>query len=80
MLQALVRRTYVSMVRQRRDQSVLALGRSGTGKTTACMSFVQELLKQAGTAGGSVTGEECTHNALLQVPCVSQHQKTGNHS
>uniref|UniRef100_A0A8C9W259 Myosin XVIIIB n=1 Tax=Scleropages formosus TaxID=113540 RepID=A0A8C9W259_SCLFO len=47
-LQALVRRTYVAMVSQRRDQSVLALGRSGTGKTSVCTTFAQELLRHAG--------------------------------
>lgn len=59
-LQALVRRVYVSMVGQRRDQTLVALGRSGSGKTTSCQSFSQELLKQAGTAGGSLTCE-CIH-------------------
>lgn len=39
------------MVGQRRDQSVVALGRSGTGKTTLCQAFALELLKHAGTAG-----------------------------
>ncbi|XP_072570134.1 unconventional myosin-XVIIIb isoform X2 [Paramormyrops kingsleyae] len=80
-LQALVRRTYVSMVRQRRDQSVVALGRSGTGKTTACVSFVQELLKQAGTAGGSVTAEklQSVFTVLRSFGCVSsQHSEASS--
>lgn len=68
-LQALVRRVYVSMVGQRRDQTLVALGRCGTGKTTTCQSFSQELLKQAGTAGGSLTCEwiHCSvYNLKLQ--------------
>ncbi|XP_048876504.1 LOW QUALITY PROTEIN: unconventional myosin-XVIIIb-like [Brienomyrus brachyistius] len=80
-LQALARRTYVSMVRQRRDQSVVALGRSGTGKTTACVSFMQELLKQAGTAGSSVTAEklQSVFTVLRSFGCVSsQHSEASS--
>ncbi|KAL1266200.1 hypothetical protein QQF64_001875 [Cirrhinus molitorella] len=72
-LQALVRRVYVSMVGQRRDQTLVALGRSGTGKTTSCQSFSQELLKQAGTAGGSLTLErlQSVFTVLRSFGCVS---------
>ncbi|XP_043087441.1 unconventional myosin-XVIIIb-like [Puntigrus tetrazona] len=72
-LQALVRRVYVSMVGQRRDQTLVALGRSGTGKTASCQSFSQELLKQAGTAGGSLTLErlQAVFTVLRSFGCVS---------
>ncbi|XP_051539744.1 unconventional myosin-XVIIIb-like isoform X2 [Myxocyprinus asiaticus] len=73
-LQALVRRVYVSMVGHRaRDQTLVALGRSGTGKTTSCQSFSQELLKQAGTAGGSLTLErlQAVFTVLRSFGCVS---------
>uniref|UniRef100_A0A672RBB2 Unconventional myosin-XVIIIb-like n=1 Tax=Sinocyclocheilus grahami TaxID=75366 RepID=A0A672RBB2_SINGR len=72
-LQALVRRVYVSMVGQRRDQTLVALGRSGTGKTTSCQSFSQELLKQAGTAGGSLTLErlQAVFTVLRSFGCVN---------
>ncbi|XP_067289283.1 unconventional myosin-XVIIIb-like isoform X2 [Pseudorasbora parva] len=72
-LQALVRRVYVSMVGQRRDQTLVALGRSGTGKTTSCQSFSQELLKQAGTAGGCLTLErlQAVFTVLRSFGCVS---------
>uniref|UniRef100_A0A671LSV4 Unconventional myosin-XVIIIb-like n=1 Tax=Sinocyclocheilus anshuiensis TaxID=1608454 RepID=A0A671LSV4_9TELE len=72
-LQALVRRVYVSMVGQRKDQTLVALGRSGTGKTTSCQSFSQELLKQAGTAGGSLTLErlQAVFTVLRSFGCVS---------
>uniref|UniRef100_A0A7N8XDA5 Myosin XVIIIB n=1 Tax=Mastacembelus armatus TaxID=205130 RepID=A0A7N8XDA5_9TELE len=43
-LPALVKRVYVSMVGTRRDQCVCAVGRSGTGKTTACQAFTHALL------------------------------------
>lgn len=54
---ALVKRVYVSLVGTRRDHSVCAVGRSGTGKTTACQTFTHALLKQAGTSGENVSGE-----------------------
>lgn len=49
-LRSLVQKVYMSMLGQRRDQSVVAMGRSGTGKTTLCQAFASELLKHAGTA------------------------------
>ncbi|KAJ8339533.1 hypothetical protein SKAU_G00363190 [Synaphobranchus kaupii] len=72
-LQALVKRVYVSMVGQRRDQSVVPMGRSGTGKTTSCLSFTQELLKQAGTAGDSLSPErlQAVFTVLRSFGCVS---------
>ncbi|XP_017549245.1 unconventional myosin-XVIIIb isoform X1 [Pygocentrus nattereri] len=72
-LQALVRRVYLSMVGLRKDQSVVALGRSGTGKTTSCQAFAQELLKQAGTAGDSLTLErlQAVFTVLRSFGCVS---------
>lgn len=54
----------MSMVGQRRDQSVVALGRSGTGKTTLCQAFAQELLKHAGTAGENFTCEFIFHTLM----------------
>lgn len=57
-LAALVKRVYVSMVGTRRDHSVCAVGRSGTGKTTACQAFALALLKQAGAAAGNISGED----------------------
>ncbi|KAM6902590.1 unconventional myosin-XVIIIb isoform 1-T2 [Xenentodon cancila] len=72
-LVALVRRVYVSMVGSRRDQSVCALGRSGTGKTTACQAFTLALLKQAGAAGLNVSVErvQAMFTILKSFGCVS---------
>uniref|UniRef100_A0AAR2KW74 Myosin motor domain-containing protein n=1 Tax=Pygocentrus nattereri TaxID=42514 RepID=A0AAR2KW74_PYGNA len=69
-LQALVRRVYLSMVGLRKDQSVVALGRSGTGKTTSCQAFAQELLKQAGTAG-DMERLQAVFTVLRSFGCVS---------
>nr|XP_029501579.1 unconventional myosin-XVIIIb-like [Oncorhynchus nerka] len=75
-LAALVRRVYVSMVGTRKDQSVCAVGRSGTGKTTSCQAFTHTLLKQAGTAGDSISVEriQAVFTILRSFGCVSsQH-------
>uniref|UniRef100_A0A3Q2CNT6 Myosin motor domain-containing protein n=1 Tax=Cyprinodon variegatus TaxID=28743 RepID=A0A3Q2CNT6_CYPVA len=44
-LAALVKRVYLSLVGTRRDHSVCALGRSGTGKTTTCQAFTHFVLQ-----------------------------------
>ncbi|XP_017287758.1 unconventional myosin-XVIIIb isoform X2 [Kryptolebias marmoratus] len=75
-LAALVKRVYLSMVGTRRDHSVCAVGRSGTGKTTACQAFTQALLKQAGTTGQSISLErvQAMFTILRSFGCVSsQH-------
>ncbi|KAG7234238.1 hypothetical protein INR49_005477 [Caranx melampygus] len=72
-LSALVKRVYVSMVGSRRDHSVCAVGRSGTGKTTACQSFTHALLKQAGTTGDNISVErvQAMFTVLRSFGCVS---------
>ncbi|XP_038590165.1 unconventional myosin-XVIIIb-like isoform X2 [Micropterus salmoides] len=75
-LSALVKRVYVSMVGTRRDHSVCAVGRSGTGKTTACQAFTHALLKQAGTTGEKISMErvQAMFTVLRSFGCVSsQH-------
>ncbi|XP_026153200.1 unconventional myosin-XVIIIb isoform X2 [Mastacembelus armatus] len=75
-LPALVKRVYVSMVGTRRDQCVCAVGRSGTGKTTACQAFTHALLRQAGTTGDSMSAErvQAVFTILRSFGCVSsQH-------
>ncbi|TNM92062.1 hypothetical protein fugu_019074 [Takifugu bimaculatus] len=75
-LAALVKRVHVSMVGSRRDHSVCAVGRSGTGKTAACQAFTHALLKQAGTAGEKMSVERvhAMFTVLRSFGCVSsQH-------
>ncbi|XP_041815696.1 unconventional myosin-XVIIIb-like isoform X2 [Chelmon rostratus] len=75
-LAALVKRVYVSMVGTRRDHSVCAVGRSGTGKTTACQAFTHALLKQAGTTGEKISVErlQAMFTVMKSFGCVSsQH-------
>uniref|UniRef100_A0A3Q4GG27 Unconventional myosin-XVIIIb-like n=1 Tax=Neolamprologus brichardi TaxID=32507 RepID=A0A3Q4GG27_NEOBR len=71
-LAALVKRVYMSMVGTRRDHSVCALGRSGTGKTTACQTFTHALIKQAGTAGKNMMERvQAMFTILRSFGCVS---------
>ncbi|TMS08103.1 Unconventional myosin-XVIIIb [Larimichthys crocea] len=80
-LAALVKRVYVSMVGTRRDHSVCAMGRSGTGKTTACQAFTHTLLKQAGTTGEKISVErvQAMFTILKSFGCVSsQHSDTSS--
>uniref|UniRef100_H3D7U1 Myosin motor domain-containing protein n=1 Tax=Tetraodon nigroviridis TaxID=99883 RepID=H3D7U1_TETNG len=75
-LAALVKRVHVSMVGSRRDHSVCAVGRSGTGKTAACQAFTHALLRQAGTAGENMSVERvhAMFTVLRSFGCVSsQH-------
>ncbi|XP_042372413.1 unconventional myosin-XVIIIb-like, partial [Plectropomus leopardus] len=75
-LAALVKRVYVSMVGTRRDHTVCALGRSGTGKTTTCQAFTLGLLKQAGTTRERISVErvQAMFTILRSFGCVSsQH-------
>ncbi|XP_071322123.1 unconventional myosin-XVIIIb-like isoform X2 [Trachinotus anak] len=80
-LAALVKRVYVSLVGTRRDHSVCAVGRSGTGKTTACQAFTLTLLKQAGTTGENISVErvQAMFTILRSFGCVSsQHSDTSS--
>ncbi|TTK47635.1 Unconventional myosin-XVIIIb [Bagarius yarrelli] len=72
-LQALVQNVYMSMVGKRKDQSVVTLGRSGTGKTTLCQAFARQLLKHADTAGENLTLErlQAMFTVLHSFGCVS---------
>ncbi|XP_069369358.1 unconventional myosin-XVIIIb isoform X2 [Paralichthys olivaceus] len=80
-LAALVKRVYVSMVGSRRDHSVCAVGRSGTGKTTVCQAFTNALLKQAGTTGENLSVErvQAMFTVLKSFGCVSsQHSDSSS--
>ncbi|XP_075949816.1 unconventional myosin-XVIIIb [Anarhichas minor] len=72
-LAALVKRVYVSMVGTRRDHSVCAVGRSGTGKTTVCQAFTLALLRQAGMTGEKISVDrvQAMFTILRSFGCVS---------
>ncbi|XP_069038059.1 unconventional myosin-XVIIIb isoform X2 [Lepisosteus oculatus] len=61
----LAQRLYGAMLRQRKDQTLVSLGRSGAGKTTGCQDVAEELIRHAGTAGSIVTVEKL--KAVLTV-------------
>nr|XP_057913691.1 unconventional myosin-XVIIIb-like isoform X2 [Doryrhamphus excisus] len=72
-LAAMVKQVYVSVVGNRRDHCVCTMGRSGTGKTTACHAFTLALLRQAGTAGPNMSVErvQAMFSVLRSFGCVT---------
>lgn len=53
---SLAQRAYWALLSQRRDQSIVALGRSGAGKTTCCEQVLEYLVGMAGSVDGRVSG------------------------
>ncbi|XP_037672909.1 unconventional myosin-XVIIIb [Choloepus didactylus] len=57
-ISSLAQRAYWAMLSQRRDQSIVALGRSGAGKTTCCERVLEHLVGLAGSVDGRVSVEK----------------------
>ncbi|XP_062942930.1 unconventional myosin-XVIIIb isoform X2 [Cynocephalus volans] len=55
---SLAQRAYWALLSQRRDQSIVALGRSGSGKTTCCQQVLEHLVGMAGSVDGRVSVEK----------------------
>uniref|UniRef100_A0A7N5JZV1 Myosin XVIIIB n=1 Tax=Ailuropoda melanoleuca TaxID=9646 RepID=A0A7N5JZV1_AILME len=55
---SLAQRAYWALLSQRRDQSIVALGRSGSGKTTCCEQVLEHLVAMAGSMDGRVSVEK----------------------
>lgn len=53
---SLAQRAYWALLTQRRDQSIVVLGRSGAGKTTCCKQVLEHLVGMAGSVDGNVSG------------------------
>lgn len=53
---SLAQRAYWALLSQRRDQSIVALGRSGAGKTTCCEQVLEHLVGMAGSVDSRVSG------------------------
>ncbi|XP_069850333.1 unconventional myosin-XVIIIb [Dipodomys merriami] len=51
---SLAQRAYWALLSQRRDQSIVALGRSGAGKTACCQQVLEHLVEMAGGVDGRV--------------------------
>lgn len=54
---AVAQAAYRGLLTTRQDQSVVLLGRSGSGKTTNCQHLVQYLVSIAGSTGKIFSGE-----------------------
>ncbi|XP_023369088.1 unconventional myosin-XVIIIb isoform X1 [Otolemur garnettii] len=55
---SLAHRAYWALLSQRKDQSIVALGRSGAGKTTCCEQVLEHLVGMAGSVEGRVSVEK----------------------
>lgn len=53
---SLAQRAYWALLSQRRDQSIVALGHSGAGKTTCCEQVLEHLVGMAGSVDGRMSG------------------------
>ncbi|MGH0175090.1 UNVERIFIED_CONTAM: hypothetical protein FKN15_069555 [Acipenser sinensis] len=58
LIQSMAQRAYWSMVTERRDQTIVPLGRSGAGKTTSCQAVLEQLVSKAGCVDSTVTVEK----------------------
>lgn len=54
----LAQRAYWALLSQQRDQSIVALGQSGAGKTTCCEQVLEHLVGMAGSVDGRVSGTD----------------------
>ncbi|XP_049644039.1 unconventional myosin-XVIIIb [Suncus etruscus] len=57
-LGSLAHRAYWALMSQRKDQSIVALGRSGAGKTACCEQVLEQLVVLAGSVDGRVSVEK----------------------
>lgn len=57
-LSSLAHRAYWALMSQRKDQSIVTLGRSGAGKTACCEQVLEQLVVLAGSVDGRVSGTE----------------------
>ncbi|XP_014642519.1 PREDICTED: unconventional myosin-XVIIIb [Ceratotherium simum simum] len=55
---SLAQRAYWALLSERKDQSIVALGRSGAGKTTCCQQVLEHLVGMAGSVDGRVSVEK----------------------
>ncbi|ELW66479.1 Myosin-XVIIIb, partial [Tupaia chinensis] len=57
-ISSLAQRVYWALLSQRRDQGIVALGRSGAGKTSCCQQVLEHLVGMAGSVDGKVSVEK----------------------
>lgn len=59
---------YRNLLTTRQDQSIVLLGKSGSGKTTNCQHLVQYLVSIAGSTGKIFSGEAADKNTEASSP------------
>ncbi|XP_067329690.1 unconventional myosin-XVIIIb isoform X1 [Anolis sagrei] len=55
---SVAQKAYWTMLTQRQDQTIIPLGRSGSGKTTCCQNVLEYLVEHAGSVDNRVTVEK----------------------
>uniref|UniRef100_F6WUI3 Myosin 18b n=1 Tax=Xenopus tropicalis TaxID=8364 RepID=F6WUI3_XENTR len=73
---SVAQKAYWNMLTQRQDQTILPLGRSGSGKTTCCQSALEYLAAAAGTVDNRVTVEkiQAMFTVLKSFGCVTTRE------
>ncbi|NXG74536.1 MY18B protein, partial [Baryphthengus martii] len=75
---SVAQRAYRNLLLQRQDQAIVALGRSGAGKTSCCQSALEYLVGRAGSVDGTVTVEKI--QAMFTVLAAFGSVTTGHSS
>ncbi|KAK6476370.1 unconventional myosin-XVIIIb-like [Huso huso] len=80
LIQSMAQRAYWSMVTERRDQTIVPLGRSGAGKTTSCQAVLEQLVSKAGCVDSTVTVEkiQAIFTVLQSVGSVTTQHNSGS--
>lgn len=63
---AVAQSAYRNLLTTRQDQSIVLLGKSGTGKTTNCQHLVQYLVSIAGSTGKIFSGESADRIKMVR--------------
>lgn len=62
---AVAQSAYRNLLTTRQDQSIVLLGKSGSGKTTNCQHLVQYLVSIAGSTGKIFTGATFGNTSIM---------------
>lgn len=63
---------YRNLLTTRQDQSIVLLGKSGSGKTTNCQHLVQYLVSIAGSTGKIFSGEAADRQEGSRVTKIAE--------
>ncbi|KAG8455740.1 hypothetical protein GDO86_001797, partial [Hymenochirus boettgeri] len=77
---SVAQKAYWNMLTQRQDQTILPVGRSGSGKSTCCQNALEYLVEAAGSVDNRVTVEkiQAMFTVLKSFGCVSTKENTNS--